>query len=320
MVLALAAAVLAAAAVVELAAGGGVWRGEWGGVRRGGASRARSGAAAAGRARSSAAAAGRARTGEAAAGRARNGAAAAGRARRSGPLTALLAALGRRVGVTAAPADLASRLEAAGAPMTAAEVGAVKWGAAVAAAVAALPLATLLPGRLGPVAIAIAPAGAFLAPDLWLARRTRRRRAAMAVELADVLDLLHVAVAAGLTPMRALDEVGRRRSGPLAGELRAAATRAALGVPRADALARLTRRCPLEGVTALTAAIVRAERHGAPLAPALIALAADARAQRAQRLRERAGRAAPKIQLVVALLLVPAVMLLVGACLAAALL
>jgi tight adherence protein C len=129
-----------------------------------------------------------------------------------------------------------------------------------------------------------------------------------------------VAVAAGLTPLRALGEVGRRRSGPLAAELRATATRAALGVPRADALARLKRRCPLEGVAALTAAIARAERHGAPLAPALLALAADARAQRAQRLRERAARAAPKIQLVVALLLVPAVMLLVGACLAAALL
>ena len=68
------------------------------------------------------------------------------------------------------------------------------------------------------------------------------------------------------------------------------------------------------------AAIGRSERHGAPLAPALHALAADARAQRAQRVRERAARAAPKIQLVVALLLVPAVMLLVGACLSAAVL
>jgi hypothetical protein len=49
------------------------------------------------------------------------------------------------------------------------------------------------------------------------------------------------------------------------------------------------------------------------------ALAADARARHARRLRERAARAAPKIQLVVALLLVPAVMLMVGAALATAL-
>lgn len=62
----------------------------------------------------------------------------------------------------------------------------------------------------------------------------------------------------------------------------------------------------------------RADRHGAPLTPALAALAADARAARARAVREQAAKAAPKIQLVVALLLVPAVMLLVGAALAAA--
>jgi tight adherence protein C len=197
---------------------------------------------------------------------------------------------------------------------------ALKWGAAAAAGLAALPLATIVPGRLGAVAFVAAPAGAFLAPDAMLARRARRRTAAVADELADVLDLLHVAVEAGLPPLRALGEVGRRRGGVLAGELRATATRAALGVPRGDALERLSRRCPSDGVAALVAAIRRTERHGAPLGAALDALAADARAQRAQRLRERAARAAPKIQLVVALLLVPATMLLVAAALVAALL
>jgi tight adherence protein C len=201
-----------------------------------------------------------------------------------------------------------------------AEVMALKGGAALAAFVAALPALALLPGRLGPVALVAAPAGAFLAPDAWLARAIRRRRAAMAAELPEVLDLLHVAVSAGLPPLRALGEVGRRRTGPLASELAVAAAHAALGVPRARVLERLARRCPVDGVAALVAAIGRSERHGAPLAPALRAMAADARAERAQRIRERAARAAPKIQLVVALLLVPAVMLLVGACLSSAVL
>jgi tight adherence protein C len=230
-----------------------------------------------------------------------------------------LARLGRRLGVPAAPGDLGRRLEAAGvAPgVSAAEVMAVKVGAALLAFVVALAPSAALPGRLGAVALAAAPAGAFLAPDAWLARRTRRRRAEMAAELADVLDLVHVAVAAGMAPLRALGEVGARRGGPLAAELRAAATRAALGVPRAEVLEGVARRCPLEEVAALVAAIGRAERHGAPLTPSLRAIAVDARAHRAQRLRERAARAAPQIQLVVALLLVPAVMLIVGACLAA---
>ena len=226
------------------------------------------------------------------------------------------------MGVPAPPRDLAWRLDAAGAPATVAvtEVMALKCGAAVATFVAVLPVAALLPGRLGPAAILIAPAGAFVAPDAWLARSARRRRVAMAAELPEVLDLLHVAVSAGQPALRALGEVGRRRGGPLAAELRSAAAQATLGVPRAHALERLARRCPPEGVAALVAAVARSERHGTPLAPALHALAADARAERAQRVRERAARAAPKIQLVVALLLVPAVMLLVGACLSAAVL
>jgi tight adherence protein C len=253
-------------------------------------------------------------------------AAAAGETRPSGPrrrpaLVAGLARLGARIGAPAPPAQLAARLDAAGAPgaLRVADVMAVKAAAALLTLPLVLPLAAALPGRLGPLAALTAPAGGFLLPDLWLARRIRRRGRAMGAELADVLDLLRVAVDAGLSPARALGEVGRRRHGPLASELRAAASRIDLGEPRARVLARLERRCPAEGIAPLVAALGRAERHGAPLGPALAALAADARARRAQHLRERAARAAPKIQLVVALLLVPAVMLMVGAALGAAL-
>jgi tight adherence protein C len=241
--------------------------------------------------------------------------------RRRPALVTTLARIGRRLGAPAPPADLERRIAAAGASpsVRVADVMAVKAGAALVVLFAALPLVAALPGRLGPVVAVAAPAGGFLLPDLWLARRIRRRGRAMAAELADILDLLRVAVDAGLSPARALHEVGRRRPGALAAELRAASARIDLGVPRAEVLETLERRCPAEGVAPLTAALLRAERHGAPLGPALAALAADARARHARRLREHAARAAPKIQLVVALLLVPAVMLLVGAALANAL-
>ena len=284
-----------------------------------------------------------------------------GRAQRGrSAATAALARLGRALGAPAPPADLALRLDRAGAPrgVTVADVMALKGGAAAGALLTALPLAAALPGRLGVVAVVAGPAGGFLVPDLWLRRRTQARRRAMAAELPAVLALLHVAVEAGLSPMRALSEVGRRHGGPLAAELRAAAARAELGVPRARALARLERgpapglpqrgdparridqrglprrlgqrdqRRPregagdeqqpaaVEGVALLVSAMGRADRHGVALGPALSALAADARARRAQALRERAARAAPKIQLVVALLLVPSAMLVVGAALA----
>jgi len=234
------------------------------------------------------------------------------RAARGRRALALLARLGRGAGPRA-PGSLASRLAAAGLDVPVADAMALKTGAAVAGLAAAAALAAHAPGRLGPALVLAAPAAAFLAPDAWLRRRARARARAIEAELADVLDLLRVAVAAGLAPRRALAEVGRRHPGLLAGELRRAAGRAALGVPAATALEELERRCPAAGIAPLTAALRRAGRHGAPLAPTLAAQAAEARARRAQAVSEAAARAAPQIQLVVALLLVPAVMLLVAA-------
>lgn|GEM_PF-684110 len=230
-------------------------------------------------------------------------------------LAALLARLGRRLGVPAPPGDLAARLAAAGlaSRVRASDAMAVKAGAGAATALAAAPLLATLPLRLTLVALPAAAGAGFLAPDLWLIRRARRRAARAGLELADVLDLLRVAIAAGLPVGRALSEVGRRRGGLVGAELRVVAERLALGVPRAEALAALHRTLPLPAVGLLVAAIARADRHGAPLAPALTALAREARADRARALHEQAARAAPRIQLAVALLLVPAVLLVVAA-------
>jgi tight adherence protein C len=237
---------------------------------------------------------------------------------RAGRVVAVLARLGRGAGVRP-PRSLAARIAAAGHDTPVADVMAVKSGAAVAGLAAGVVLAAHAPGRLGVALMVAAPAAAFLLPDAWLRRRARARGEAIEAELADVLDLLRVAVAAGLTPRRALAEVGRRHSGLLAAELHRTAQRAALGVPAASAIRDLESRAPAAGIAPLAAALQRAERHGVPLAPTLAAQAQEARARAAQRATEAAARAGPKIQLVVALLLVPAVMLLVAAALLPAL-
>jgi tight adherence protein C len=232
-----------------------------------------------------------------------------------------LARIGRRIGRPAAPSDLKSRLDAAGSPLglTATDVMAVKAGATLVGFLLALGAVGALPGRLGLLMLVVAPAAGFVTPDLWLRRVAERRARAMALELSDVLDLLRVAVEGGLSVGRALTEVGHRHRGVLAAEMAGAADQMALGAPREEGLGRLVRRCPLEGVAALASAIDRCERHGAPLGPALNALAVEARSQRARARVEQAARAAPKIQLVVALLLVPSVLLLVAAALVRAL-
>jgi tight adherence protein C len=238
-----------------------------------------------------------------------------------GAMTVLLARIARRAGVRAGPADLQARIAAAGAPLGLgpSDVMALKAAGALVGLLIAVPLVTSLPGRLGIAALLCAPAAGFLVPDLMLARRARARAARMSHELADVLDLLRVAVQAGLSVGRALEEVGERCSGSLAGELRATATRLQLGVARDAAFAELVARCPIDAIATLAAAVARADRHGAPLAPSLEAIALEARAEQARRLRDDAARAAPKIQLVVALILVPAVMMLVSAVLVQAL-
>jgi tight adherence protein C len=242
--------------------------------------------------------------------------------RRSAPAVALTALLrvGRGLGPARESPDLQQRIDAAGVSMPAADILALKAGSALVALLACAPLYSSLPGRLGLLALLAVPTAGLLAPDLWLRRRTRARGAVMDAELADVLDLLRVAVSAGLPAGRALEEVGRRHPGMLAAELRRTAAGLALGVRSPVAYEHLSRRSPVVGVQALVVLLSRAARHGAPLSGSLAALAADARATRARRTAERAAKAAPKIQLVVALLIVPSVLLLVAAALAPSLL
>jgi tight adherence protein C len=243
------------------------------------------------------------------------------RTRRTPPATqlgALMARLGHRVGAPGESGGLAARTAAAGLPArwTAADVMAAKVGAALLAALLALVPAGSAPLRSALLLPATLATAGFFAPDLWLSRRARRRCTQARLELADVLELLQVAVAAGLPTGRAIAEVGSRHAGLVGGELAAVAARVQLGLPRAEALHRLIARLPLPEVVALAAAIERADRHGAPLAPSLTALALEARATRAVALRERAAAAGPRIQLVVATVLVPGVLLLVAAVLA----
>lgn len=220
------------------------------------------------------------------------------------------------------PLDLAARIDAAGAPggLGTGEVMALKAAAAGTAALFGTVCGSVAPGRLGVLLVVAAPAAGFMAPDLWLARRARERIRAARRDLPALLDLLRVAVDAGLAPGRALEAVASRSEASLAREFGAVARQVQLGVSLEMALDTLTRRLPAPELVAFAAALNRANRHGAPLSDTLAAQARDARTARRRRIQEEAAKASPKIQLVVALLLVPSVLLIVAAALAAALL
>jgi tight adherence protein C len=233
-----------------------------------------------------------------------------------------LAAAGRRAAGGRAPRELATRIAAAGRPggLGAREVMAAKVAAATLGGMLGSVSSVTAPGRLGLAIVVLAPAAGFLAPDLWLARRASQRARLVRRELPVLLDMLRVSVDAGASLTAALAEVGGRARGPLAAEWEAVGRQAALGVPLTHALTEMGHRLPQPEVTALIGALDRARRHGAPLAATLASQARDSRVALRSAIREEAARAGPKIQLVVALLLVPSVLLMVAAALASALL
>jgi len=221
-----------------------------------------------------------------------------------------------------APRDLELRIAAAGSPggLSARDVVAAKLAAAVFAGVGGTLPAAVAPGRLGVVVTLAAPVAGFFAPDVWLARRAAARARAVRRVLPEMLDLLRVTVDAGASLSTAMGEVGARASGPLAVAWRAVAREVMLGVPLERALEAMAQRLPQPEVRTLCGALERSRLHGAPLGRTLAGQARDTRVALRRHLQEEAAKAGPKIQLVVALMLVPSVLLMVAAALAAALL
>lgn len=222
-------------------------------------------------------------------------------------LAAALAALDRRFGLRErlARAGMADRVSVQ-ALVTA------KAGGAVTGLLTGALASPAAPGRLSWVVAAAMPGAGFLAPDAWLERRARARLRSVRARLPDALDLLAVGVAAGRSPLAGMAELGSGE-GPLARELAALAAEASCGEPQRRALEGLRRRVPAPEVAAMCGVIERSRRFGSPLGEQLTEQANSLRAAQRRRTEEHAARAAPKIQLAVALLLVPSVLLMIAA-------
>jgi len=127
------------------------------------------------------------------------------------------------------------------------------------------------------------------------ARRGRARAAAgraVLDELPEVIDLLGLAVAAGLTAPLAVAAVGRRGPGVLAAALGEASVAANQGRRLADVLDEVPDALGAggDGARPLLAALADSSRHGTSLGPSLERLAAEARTARRHRAEERARR------------------------------
>jgi tight adherence protein C len=178
-------------------------------------------------------------------------------------------------------------------------------------------LATPLPGRLGFLVLAGMAVLGFLLPDLVLERAARRRHLSMVAALPDALDLLAVSVATGRTVAAGFIELGEAGRGPLAREFALAGSDLAWGAGQQAALEQLRKRIGGKEIAAFCATLERSRRLGSPLADQLRRQASTLRQDQRRMIEEQAARAAPKIQLVIALVLVPSVLLLMVAALIA---
>jgi tight adherence protein C len=215
--------------------------------------------------------------------------------------------------------DVARRLARAGLSdrITPQRFVGLKLGGGMVGVFAALAVTPGAPGRLVPgLAVALVASG-FVGPDAWAERIARKRRRAMVAALPDALDLVAVGTATGRTPVALFSEIATGTAGPLAAELALAVAEIEVGSRQSEALNALRERTGAPELGAVGAALERSRRYGSPLADQLHAQAQTLRAEEQRRIEERAARAAPKIQLVVAMVLVPSALLAIAAALVA---
>lgn len=189
-------------------------------------------------------------------------------------------------------------------------------GCAAAALPLAFALAPLAPGRAGALVTIGVPLGAGFLPELALLRLARIRTGRIVAALPDSLEIMAVGAASGRGSRTLLGAAEHACQGPLREELARTVSEIECGVAQRSALRGLAARGTPE-LAALAVLIERSRRLGSPLASGLQAQAASIREDGARRIGESASRAAPKIQLAVALLLVPSVLLLVAAAIVA---
>ncbi len=129
-----------------------------------------------------------------------------------------------------------------------------------------------------------------VARDNWLTAQVRRRERRMLEEFPALAELLALAVAAGESPVAALDRVVRRSGGELSADLAAVLGAIRTGEPVASAFDAMAAASGLPLVSRFAQGIAIAVERGTPLADVLHAQAADVREAGRRELIESGAR------------------------------
>lgn len=172
-------------------------------------------------------------------------------------------------------------------------------------------------GSRGFPAVAVVAAGCYMSVVGWrlplivLKSRARQRLERIELELPELIDLLVVTLEAGLAFNAALQRAAERMHGPLADEVHLALREQSLGLTLQDALGNFLERCDAPAVRAFVRSVSQGEAMGISIGQVMRELAGDLRTRRRQIVEEKAQKAPIKILFPLALLILPATVLIV---------
>jgi tight adherence protein C len=196
--------------------------------------------------------------------------------------------------------DLDNRLEMAGRPanLTPADFGAVRLIAAAVTAAVGLLLGLLIGGLVYTVGgLVVGLALGYYLPVLWLKQKVDARRAQIQKGLPDAMDLLVIAVDAGLGFDAALARVTDKYKNALSDMFAKVLREVSLGRPRLEAMDEMGRSSGVDDLHNFIQAIIQSEQFGTGIGKILRIQADEMRRKRRQRAQEKAAQATLKMML-----------------------
>lgn len=148
------------------------------------------------------------------------------------------------------------------------------------------------------IATAVGSFLGYMLPLYWLRRRASQRQHQIRRALPDALDMLTIAVEAGLAFEMGLLRVGEQWRNALSEEFRRVVGEMRMGVTRSVALQRMAERTNVEELATFVAVLVQSTELGVSIAQVLQTQAAQMRDRRRQRAEELARQASVKMVLV----------------------
>ncbi|MBE7550214.1 MAG: type II secretion system F family protein [Anaerolineales bacterium] len=171
-------------------------------------------------------------------------------------------------------------------------------------------LITIISPTAGTAARIIAPLVAaaigFMLPILWIRSKINRRKKEIIKSLPDAMDLLTIAVEAGMGFDGALQKVAEKWDNELSRAFAKVVQEMRLGVIRRDALRNMSNNMDVPDVTSFVAAIIQADQLGVSIAKILRVQSEQMRVKRRQRAEEQANKAPIKMLFPMVFLIFPA--------------